>query len=64
MRRGSAGIARTMWRRRLSRSITLIIYAAGAEPLAGVVRHNQMDLRGLAALFCKVTNFFLRRQMP
>ena len=25
-----------------------------AEPLAGVVRHNQMDLRGLAALFCKV----------
>jgi uncharacterized protein YprB with RNaseH-like and TPR domain len=25
-----------------------------AEPLAGVVRHNQMDLRGLAALFCKI----------
>ena len=25
-----------------------------AEPLASVVRHNQMDLRGLAALFCKV----------
>src|SRR5467141_2531646 len=25
-----------------------------AEPLAGVVRHNQMELRGLAALFCKV----------
>src|SRR5947209_617441 len=25
-----------------------------AAPLAGVVRHNQMDLRGLAALFCKV----------
>ena len=25
-----------------------------AEPLAGVVRHNQMDLRGIAALFCKV----------
>src|SRR5881296_1535167 len=24
------------------------------EPLAGVVRHNQMDLRGLAALFGKV----------
>jgi uncharacterized protein len=23
-------------------------------PLAGVVRHNQMDLRGLAALFCKI----------
>jgi tetratricopeptide (TPR) repeat protein len=26
------------------------------EPLAGVVRHNQMDLRGLAALFCKVND--------
>src|SRR5467141_2029083 len=25
-----------------------------AEPLAGVVRHNQMDLRGLAALFGKI----------
>jgi hypothetical protein len=25
-----------------------------AEPLAGVVRHNQMDLRGLAALFDKI----------
>src|SRR5881397_490201 len=25
-----------------------------AEPLAGVVRHNQMDLRGLAALFGKM----------
>jgi len=25
-----------------------------AEPLAGVVRHNQMDLRGLATLFCKI----------
>src|SRR6266850_4443690 len=25
-----------------------------AEPLAGVVRHNQMDLRGLAALFAKI----------
>jgi uncharacterized protein len=24
------------------------------EPLARVVRHNQMDLRGLAALFCKI----------
>jgi uncharacterized protein len=24
-------------------------------PLAGVVRHNQMDLRGLAALFCKIS---------
>jgi uncharacterized protein YprB with RNaseH-like and TPR domain len=25
-----------------------------AEPLAGVVRHNQMDLRGLAALFARI----------
>ncbi len=25
-----------------------------ARPLAGIVRHNQMDLRGLAALFCKI----------
>src|SRR5438874_9130529 len=25
-----------------------------AEPLASVVRHHQMDLRGLGALFCKV----------
>jgi uncharacterized protein len=25
-----------------------------AQPLAGIVRHNQMDLRGLAALFCKI----------
>src|SRR5882672_1670955 len=27
------------------------------EPLAGVVRHNQMDLRGLAALFGKINSF-------
>jgi uncharacterized protein len=25
-----------------------------ADPLAGVLRHNQMDLRGLAALACKI----------
>jgi uncharacterized protein len=25
-----------------------------AQPLVGIVRHNQMDLRGLAALFCKI----------
>ncbi len=24
------------------------------EPIIGIVRHNQMDLRGLAALFCKI----------
>jgi uncharacterized protein len=27
-----------------------------AEPLAGVVRHNQMDLRGLAALFGRINS--------
>ena len=25
-----------------------------AQPVVGIVRHNQMDLRGLAALFCKI----------
>jgi uncharacterized protein len=25
-----------------------------AQPIVGIVRHNQMDLRGLAALFCKI----------
>jgi hypothetical protein len=29
-----------------------------AEPLAGVFRHNQMDLRGLAALAGKILNLF------
>lgn len=24
------------------------------QPIVGIVRHNQMDLRGLAALFCKI----------
>jgi hypothetical protein len=28
-----------------------------SEPLVGVVRHNQMDLRGLAALFVKINAF-------
>jgi len=32
-------------------------------PLAGVVRHNQMDLRGLAALFCKIAQL-LGEQAP
>ena len=27
---------------------------ASAAPLAAVVRHNQLDLRGLAALYCKI----------
>lgn len=25
-----------------------------AQPIVGIVRHNQLDLRGLAALFCKI----------
>lgn len=29
-----------------------------AQPIAGIVRHNQMDLRGLAALFCKINAMF------
>ena len=36
-------------------------------PLAGVVRHNQMDLRGLAALFCKMNRLLgndLDQQAP
>ncbi|MGH9675794.1 MAG: ribonuclease H-like domain-containing protein, partial [Candidatus Acidiferrum sp.] len=31
------------------------------EPLAGVVRHNQMDLRGLAALFGKINALLASR---
>jgi len=34
-----------------------------ATPLAGVVRHNQMDLRGLAALFGKI-NSMLAEEEP
>jgi len=34
-----------------------------AKPLAGVVRHNQMDLRGLAALFGKI-NSMLAEEEP
>src|SRR6201998_454798 len=32
------------------------------KPLAGVVRHNQMDLRGLAALFGKINTLLDERQ--
>ncbi len=34
------------------------------EPLAGVVRHNQMDLRGLAALFCKINEMLSESPCP
>ena len=33
-----------------------------ARPLAGVVRHNQMDLRGLAALFGKINSLLESRE--
>jgi len=33
-----------------------------ANPLAGVVKHNQMDLRGLAALFGKINSLLDERQ--
>ncbi|MGB7844922.1 MAG: ribonuclease H-like domain-containing protein [Candidatus Acidiferrum sp.] len=35
---------------------------AAARPLAGVVKHNQMDLRGLAALFGKINSLLERRE--
>jgi uncharacterized protein len=33
-----------------------------AQPLAGVVRHNQMDLRGLAALYAKINSLLDKRE--
>ena len=33
-----------------------------AQPLAGVVKHNQMDLRGLAALFGKINSLLASRE--
>lgn len=33
-----------------------------AQPLAGVVKHNQMDLRGLAALFGKINSLLESRE--
>jgi uncharacterized protein YprB with RNaseH-like and TPR domain len=35
-----------------------------AEPLAGVMRHNQMDLRGLAALFGKIDMLLAEENRP
>jgi uncharacterized protein YprB with RNaseH-like and TPR domain len=34
-----------------------------AMPLAGVVRHNQMDLRGLAALFGKINSMLAEQEL-
>jgi len=34
-----------------------------ADPLAGVVKHNQMDLRGLAALFGKINSLLDEREV-
>jgi uncharacterized protein YprB with RNaseH-like and TPR domain len=36
---------------------------ASARPLAGVVRHNQMDLRGLAALFGKINSMLAEEEL-
>src|SRR5713226_8612331 len=51
------------WRRENDVSSALIpqfyfdyLRGGPAEPLAGVVHHNQMDLRGLAALFGKISS--------
>jgi uncharacterized protein YprB with RNaseH-like and TPR domain len=38
------------------------IRGGAADPLAGVVKHNQMDLRGLAALFGKINSLLDERQ--
>ena len=55
------GAPRLGWRRDDDVSSALIpqfyfdyLRGGPTEPLAGVVRHNQMDLRGLAALFGKI----------
>jgi uncharacterized protein YprB with RNaseH-like and TPR domain len=49
------------WRREDDISSALIpqhyfdyLRGGSPRPLAGVVKHNQMDLRGLAALYCKI----------
>jgi uncharacterized protein YprB with RNaseH-like and TPR domain len=55
------GAPRLGWHRENDISSALIpqlyfdyLRGGSAEPLAGVLRHNQMDLRGLAALFGKI----------
>lgn len=55
--------ARLGWHRKDDIASSLIpqyyfdyLRGASAQPLAGVVKHNQMDLRGLAALFGKINH--------
>jgi len=38
------------------------LHGAPGQPLAGVVKHNQMDLRGLAALFGKINSLLESRE--
>jgi len=61
--------ARLGWCRRNDVSSTMIpqfyfdyLRGGSATPLAGVVRHNQMDLRGLAALFGKINSMIAEEE--
>jgi uncharacterized protein len=61
--------ARLGWHREDDVSSALIpqyyfdyLRGGSAKPLAGVVKHNQMDLRGLAALFGKINSLLDERE--
>jgi uncharacterized protein YprB with RNaseH-like and TPR domain len=61
--------ARLGWHREEDLSSALIpqfyfdyLRGGAAQPLAGVVKHNQMDLRGLAALFGKINSLLASRE--
>jgi hypothetical protein len=61
--------ARLGWHREDDVSSALIpqyyfdyLRGGSADPLAGVVKHNQMDLRGLAALFGKINSLLDERE--
>ena len=63
LERGVLDAERLGWRREDDVASALIpqfyfdyLRGGPAQPLAGVVRHNQMDLRGLAALFGKINS--------
>src|SRR5271157_226137 len=63
------GVARLGWHREDDVSSALIpqyyfdyLRGGSAVPLAGVVKHNQMDLRGLAALFGKINSLLDERE--
>src|SRR5271157_43772 len=62
--------ARLGWHREDDVSSALIpqyyfdyLRGGSAKPLAGVVKHNQMDLRGLAALFGKINSLLDEREV-